>query len=194
MTALGVLGEVGRLFHRGVAAADDQHVLLAEEEAVAGGARRHAVAGEPLLRRQAEPLGLRAGGDDERLGGDAILLDARDVDGERPLRQIDLLDVTGEELGAEALRLLAELLHQVGPEDALREAGIVLDLGGVDELPAGRSALDEPLDDQRRQRGARGVDRRRQPRRPRSDDDDAVVHFLHGHDRKTSPFSRAAPA
>ena len=60
----GEIGEEQRLLDRGVAAADHQHILVAVEEAVAGGAGRHAVALELLLGRQAEPARLRAGGDD----------------------------------------------------------------------------------------------------------------------------------
>ena len=58
--------------------------------------------------------------------------------------QVDLLDVAHQELGAEALRLRAEALHQVGAEDALGEPGIVLDVGGVDQLPARRAAPASP--------------------------------------------------
>src|SRR5438093_3056295 len=66
--ARGVLGEEVRLLHRRVAAAHHHHVLVPEEEAVAGGAGRDAVAHELLLGGEAEELGGRAGGDDERLG------------------------------------------------------------------------------------------------------------------------------
>ena len=52
----GEIGEVERLLDRGVAAADDHDLLVAEEEAVAGGAGRHAEALECLLGRQPEPL------------------------------------------------------------------------------------------------------------------------------------------
>ena len=45
------------------------HVLALEEEAVAGGAGRDAVALELLLGRQAQPARLGAGGDDERVAG-----------------------------------------------------------------------------------------------------------------------------
>ena len=57
----------GRLLHGRVAAADDGDVLLAEEEAVTGGAPGDAVAGQPLLARHAELAVARAGRDDHRL-------------------------------------------------------------------------------------------------------------------------------
>ena len=63
----GEVGEVERLLDGGVAAADDHDLLAAEEEAVAGGAGRDAEALELLARRQAEPLRLGAGGDDQRI-------------------------------------------------------------------------------------------------------------------------------
>src|SRR5882762_5392510 len=44
--------QIQRLLDRGVAAAHHRHALVAEEEAVAGGARRDATAAEALLRRQ----------------------------------------------------------------------------------------------------------------------------------------------
>ena len=44
-----VLGEVRRLLHRGVAAADDRELLVLEEEAVARRAGRDAIAHEALL-------------------------------------------------------------------------------------------------------------------------------------------------
>src|SRR5581483_10140385 len=175
----GVLGEVRGLLHRRVAAADDEDVLVAKEEAVARGARGDAVALELLLRRDVEPLGHRAGGDDQRVAGDGYVLDTGDGDGELPLLQIDLLDVALHEPGTEALGLRAKRLHQIGPEDPLGEAGIVLHVGGVDQLPARRTAALKPFDDQRRDGGARGVDGGGEPGRTRADDGDAFVSSVH---------------
>ena len=59
--------EIERLLDGGVAAADDEHVLALEEEAVAGGAGGDAEALEALLGGKAEPARLRAGRDDERI-------------------------------------------------------------------------------------------------------------------------------
>ena len=70
-------------------------------------------------------------------------------------REVDLVDVGGDELGAEALGLLAELRHELGAEDPVGEAGVVLDVGGEHQLAAGADALD----DERVQVGAGGVDR-----------------------------------
>ena len=54
VTERGEAGEEGGLLHGGVAAADHDDVLVAEEEAVAGRAPGHAAAGELVLVRQAE--------------------------------------------------------------------------------------------------------------------------------------------
>ena len=64
---VGELGEEGGLLDGGVAAADDGDVLVAEEEAVAGGAPRDAAAGEPLLVLEAELAVARAHREDDRL-------------------------------------------------------------------------------------------------------------------------------
>ena len=148
------LGEEDRLLERGVAAADDRDRLLAEEEAVTGGAGGDAVPEQPLLRREAEHAGGRAGGDDHRV---AAVLGAADPRTERRRREVDAVGVGGDELGAEALGLLPELHHQLRAQDAVGEPGEVLDVGGEHELPAGADALD----DDRLQVGAA---RRRRPR------------------------------
>ena len=51
------LGEEDRLLERGVTATDDRDRLVAEEEPVAGRARRHAVAEQPAFRRAARACG-----------------------------------------------------------------------------------------------------------------------------------------
>ena len=52
-------------------------------------------------------------------------------------REVDPGDLVGEELGAEAGRLGPEVAHELGPQDAVDEARVVLDLGGQHELAAG---------------------------------------------------------
>ena len=58
-----------------------------------------------------------------------------------------------------SLRL--HFLHQPGALDDVAEAGVVLDIGGDGQLPAGLEALH----DNRRHPGARAIDRRREPGR-----------------------------
>ena len=59
-----------------VAAADDGDLLAAEEEAVAGGARRQAVAEQPALGLEAEHQALGAGRHDDGVGGVLSVADA----------------------------------------------------------------------------------------------------------------------
>ena len=65
VTLLGELGQEERLLEGRVATAHHGDVLVAEEEAVAGGAGRQAVAEEPLLVGEAEHQGLGAGRHDD---------------------------------------------------------------------------------------------------------------------------------
>ena len=85
-----------------------------------------------------------------------------DADAKRWLRQVDLVDVGGDELGAEPFGLLAELRHEIGAHDAVGKAGIVLDVGREHQLSAGLEAFD----DQRVEIRACGVDRGREARGP----------------------------
>ena len=70
---------------------------------------------------------------------------------------------------------LRSVVHQVGAHDAVGEAGEVLDVGGVHQRAAGG---DRALEHQRRQVGARGVDRGGVARRARADDDH-VAYVAH---------------
>ena len=64
----GEAGQEERLLQGRVAAAGHGDVLLAEEEAVAGGAGRDAVAEQAVLVGDAEHERAGAGGDDQRVG------------------------------------------------------------------------------------------------------------------------------
>ena len=178
MTLLHKPGEVHRLFHRRVAAADDHDVLAAEERAVAHRAGADAPALERVLALEPEPLGLRARGDDERLGGVLVVVVAG-PDAEGALRQVHLVHVLGDDLGPLVRRLLAERLHQLGPGDLLGEAGVVLDVVRDHELPAGDAAADEPFEHERLEVRARGVDRGGVAGGAGADDDD-VAGVRHG--------------
>ena len=127
---------------------------------------------QPLLGRDAEHPCRRTGADDDRSRTE---LPFANPHAERRGRKIDAIDVGGDELGAEPLGLLAELHHELGAEDAVGEAGKVLDVGGEHELAAGADALDHD----RAEIGATGVDRGGEPGGPRSDDH-RLMHFRHG--------------
>jgi hypothetical protein len=105
-------GQEGGLLDGGVTAADDHDVLVAEEEAVAGRAPRHAAAGQLALAGDAEHAVGRAHRQHDRAGEVGVSPDLDDlgVGGE-----VHLGDVVGDELGAEALGLLAQVVHELGP-------------------------------------------------------------------------------
>ena len=177
----GEIGEEQRLLDRGIAAADHDHFLAAIEEAVAGGAGRHAEALELLLERQTEPARLRAGREDHGVGE----IDVAGIAGqpERARGGVEIVDVVGDDPGADMLGLLLHLLHQPGPLDDVGEARIILDVGGDGELAAGLVALDQ----HRLQHGAGGIDGGRVAGRARPDNDNLGVGSLaHGSSREFS--------
>ena len=128
-----------RLLERRVAAADDRDDLVAEERGVARRAVRDAAALEAQLRLEPELAGARAGRDDDAVG---LVLVVADVDPEGTLREVDARHVVGEELGAEALGLAAEVLHHHRAHHAVGVARVVLDVRGDHQLTAPVEALD----------------------------------------------------
>ena len=163
-TLLANRRQEGRLLHRRVAAADDDDDLVAEEGGVAGRAVGDAATLEDLLGRQSELPRARARGHDHRVR--AVLV-VSDVDPERPLGEVDARDVVGDELGAEALGLAAEVGHHRRPEDPVGVARVVLDVARDHQLTAPVEALDH----ERAQVGPRGVQRSRVTGRTAADDD-----------------------
>ena len=147
----GEIGEEQGFFNGGVAAADDQHLFVAVEEAIAGGAGRNAEALEVLLRWQVQPLGLGAGADDERIAGIDLAAVAFQPDG--LVLQADFGDGVGNHFGADMLGLGLHFLHQPGALDDFGKARVILNIGGDGELAAGLDALNE----NRLQHGAGGV-------------------------------------
>ena len=138
----GELRQERRLLHRRVAAAHDDDVLVAEEGCVADRAVRDAAALERALGLEPELTRVRACGDDDRLGAIFVV---PDPDAERALREVDLRHVVGDELRAEALGLLPELLHHLRAEHAAGIAGVVLDVARDHQL----AAPVDPFDHQR---------------------------------------------
>jgi hypothetical protein len=68
--------------------------------------------------------------------------------------KIDFCDGSGLEFRAEFLRLLAHVLNELRPQDAIREAREILDVRGERKLSAGLVAVD----DQRLEVRAPGID------------------------------------
>src|SRR6185436_9353825 len=104
------------------------------------------------LAGDAEPLRLRTHGEDHGLR--QMLLVAHPDAVYPAVRKVDPRRVVRDEPGPEPLRLGAKGLHQLRTHDSLGEAGIVLDVSRVLELAAPL----EPLDHERLQVGAGGVD------------------------------------
>ncbi|VXB98138.1 hypothetical protein CITRIK5_70408 [Citricoccus sp. K5] len=161
------LGEEQGLLHGGVAPAHHGDVLIAEEEAVTRGAPAHAVAGEPLLTLHAELSVGRPRGQDHRMG--TVFGTVAEGDDLRRGLQVHRHDVLILDFSAESGGLLFQVGHQFRTEDALREAGEVLHVGGVHQLTAGGHG---PCDHEGIQVRACSVDGGGVARRARSDDDD----------------------
>ena len=151
----GDVGEINRLLDRRIAAADDDNPLAPKEESVAGGAGGDAKTLELLLARQAQPSGLGARRDNERVAGVNLAEVAEKL--ERAAAEPRFNDMIRNEFRADMLGLGAHLVHQPGALDRLGEAGVVLDIGGDHQLPA----LLEAGDQHRLQHRAGGIDRRR---------------------------------
>ena len=166
----GETGQEGGLLHGRVPTADDDDVLVLEEEPVAGGAVGHAVPGEALLPIDAQMPVLRAGGDDDRTGLVDVVGggDALDV-----ALQLKGGDVLVADLRAEALSLLLHLVHELGAHDPLDETGVVLHLGRVHQ---GAARGHRAGQDDRVELGAGRVDGGRVAGGAGADDDDVVNH------------------
>ena len=93
-----------------------------------------------------------AGGDDQRVAGVVAGVAAQR---ERPLAEVDRVDVVEDDLGVEALGVLQEALHQVRALHAVDVGRPVVDVGGGHQLAALRDAGDQ----HRLEVGAGGVDR-----------------------------------
>ncbi len=163
-------GEEQCFLHGGVATADDDDVLAAEEKPVARRAPRHSPSRQAFLIRQAELLVRGSGCEDH--GRRLVGVPTEGCDGLGVSGELDGGGVVVSDDRAEAFGLLAEVLHQFRSLDAVREAGEVLDLGRVHQGPTGG---DRSGDHPRRQSGAGGVDRRRITGGTGAHDDDLLV-------------------
>jgi len=161
-----------RLLQRRVAASHHRDRFAPEEETVARGAGRDPVPHQVPLGRQAEQARRSTGCHDEGPAAVFLVGGLHDVGG---TRQLHRFDVGLDELGTKPLGLAPHRPDQLGPEDAVGKPRVVLDGRCEHELPAGLGPLDEKGAEVR----ARGIHRRGEPGRPRSDDDD-VSHFVHG--------------
>ena len=101
--------------------------------------------------------------EDDRAGAVLVVADPDLVHAAGLVGELDLRRLVGDEARAEALRLVAELLHQLRAHDPLGEARVVLDVGRLLEQPApGKPSMTSGLEVR-----ARRVQRRRVARRAR---------------------------
>jgi hypothetical protein len=174
----GELREEAPLLHRGVAATDDEQLLVPEhrQRTVADRAGRDALL--PQLgvagARYVVALGGRTCRDDQRAGL-ALLLVTPEPEGAP--REIDPVDGLREDPGSEPQRLRAEPLAQLGARDPLGEPREILDIGGGGELTAGGdAACHEAFEHDGVEVGARCIDRGGVCGRAASDDDNVLSH------------------
>ena len=166
---VGKVGQIEGVLQGGVAAAHDGDVLLAEEVAVAGRAVGDASPDQLVLPVHTELTVFRAGSKDDRAAfvgvpGGRDLLFLPEVSHAGDLLQTDLR--------AEADGLIVELVCKVKAGD-MGLNGIVLDIGGVDDLPAPGLGLEH----QNGLGSPPGVDRSGQTGRAGADDDNIVRHI-----------------
>src|SRR6185437_446121 len=182
-----VSGQEIRLFGRRVAAADDRNDLITEKRAIADGAVRHSLPRVLQLAGHAE-LDRRAArrADHRRRAVDFACLVARL---EHPVRQLanGFDDHAVLKLGTELGGVLGEFLRELAAEDAL-ESGVVLDQLGIEELAAGKAALE----DDGLEHGSAGVHAGAHSCRARSDNHD-VVGVSRSHVRSSSAGGSARP-
>src|SRR5581483_49682 len=145
-------GEEQSFLHSRVAAANYGDLFSGEEKAIAGGAGRDAVSNERLLVFEPQPARRRAARNDQGAGPNCIFAD---LNGERPLAEVGASDMPQLVLRSETRSLAAHVLDQFRPLDSFREAGKVFNQRGEREL----TARFVPLNDQRLEVGACGVER-----------------------------------
>ena len=147
--AATVLGEEHGLLSGGVTTTDNVEGLVAEDgdSTIADSAGTDTVLPVGLLAGQVQAAGVGASSDDNGVGGASRgIIGAVTPLGphlERALGQVDARDGLGDDLGTEALGLLAHSLHQLLATDTVGETGEVLDVGGGGELATGGGAVGE---------------------------------------------------
>jgi hypothetical protein len=166
----GEIGEEERFLNRGIATADDDILVVALKEPIAGGAGGDAKALEFLFAGNAEPLGLGAGSDDQSVAGIDGAAIAMQL--ERSHVEVNRDDEIVENARADMFGLRLHLLQEPGALDDIGIAGVIFDIGGDGELAAGLHALD----DNGLKHGARCIDCRGVTGRAGPDDDDFGVH------------------
>jgi alkylated DNA nucleotide flippase Atl1 len=130
----------------------------------------------PRWNAASQVLRLGAHREDHGARPDLLAADVHDVHAAILGGEVELRGVVRDEACAEALRLVAQVLHHLRAQHALRVARVVLDVGRLLK----QAAPGEALDHERLEVRARGVQRRGVARGAAADDDD-VLDFLRFH-------------
>jgi hypothetical protein len=120
-----------------------------------------------VLRFEAQPTGLRTGGDDDGVGGVAVARVGQTA--ERPVREIDFGNDVMLDDGANMARLRLHLLHQPRALNDVREARVIFDIRRYGELAAGLHSGDQ----NGVHVGTGRINRRREARWAGADDQDS---------------------
>ena len=167
---LGIASQEDAFLQRRVAAADDSDDLLLEEGAITHRALRHAASLELTFTRNTQLLGLSAGGQDDKVRGVFAILGLDDLLVAAP---VDGRDARRLQVDPKLDRLIGHPLGELGSSDVIK-ARVVLDRVGIQELPAGRPALEQD----RFHPGTAGVQRGGETGGPTADDDHVVAAIL----------------
>src|SRR5947209_11737486 len=102
------------LLHCRISSSDNRDLLAGEEESVACRARANAMTDKSLLTWQVQPSSARTRCDDQCPGVNDLF---PDMEGKRPLCQVDGAQMAHAQLSPEADSLLLHVLNQLGPLD-----------------------------------------------------------------------------
>lgn len=138
-----VLGEEHGLLSCRITSTNDNQGLLPEDW---GGTIAHGAGGDTvvpvlLLAGEAQTTGDSAGGDDDGVGGVVSVGVPLGRVLEGTVLEVKVGDGLANDLGAEALGLLAHVVHELATHDSLGEAREVLDIGGGGQLATGSRAV-----------------------------------------------------
>ena len=169
----GNVRKVQRLFNRRVAATDDGHGLVLEEEPVTGRAGRDPAALEGLFRIQPQVHRGGTGRDDQGITGiDAGIA----LESKWPLLQVGRMNVVENDFRIKALSMHTHVVHQRGALQVSRTAWPVFHFRGRHQL----ATLFQPGNQYGVQIGARRINCRRVSRGTGTQDQEpAVLRFTH---------------
>ncbi len=158
-----------RLLHGGIAPSHHRHRHILVKRAIAGGASGNPSSNQLLLGLDAQILGGGPRGHNQRGRLQNLAIVQHDLHGAPA--EIHVHSQPRDKPCAKARRLLFHALHQLKPRNRLRKSGVILDVRGRRQLPAGLMALDH----HGAEIGPRRIDRRRIARGATSQNH----HFLH---------------